>query len=137
MKKKLFILALAICFSCKKEQQNTLKIGTWRAEIKVMEGEILPFNFEVTSAHSLKIFNADEVIFVDDITYRNDSVFINMPSFDGFYIAANLLDGKFEGEFIEESRDRIVSIKAEFGQSERFEVVQKPETIWIIMKYLH
>ena len=128
MKKALIFVTIAICFSCKKEQQNTLKIGIWRAEIKVMDEEMLPFNFEVTSAHSLKIFNADEVIFVDDITYRNDSVFINMPSFDSYYIAAKLSDGKFEGKFIEESRDRIVSIKAEFGQSERFKVIEKPAT---------
>jgi len=126
MYKGFIIASIFLFLSCKKQQLNTLKIGTWRAEIQVLDGKVLPFNFEVTSAHSLKIFNADEVIFVDDISYRNDSVFINMPSFDGYYIAAKLSDGKFEGEFIEESRDRIVSIKAVHGQSERFEVKEKP-----------
>ena len=114
-------------FSCKKESSNTLKLGKWRAEIEVSDKEILPFNFEVTSTKSLKIFNADEVIFLDDITYRNDSVFINMPSFDGYYIAAKFSDDMLEGVFIQESRDRIVPFMAEFGVDERFVVSEQPK----------
>ena len=127
MNRVLIILAITLFFSCKKESSNTLKLGTWRAEIEVSDKEILPFNFEVTSAKCLKIFNADEVIFLDDITYRNDSVFINMPSFDGYYIAAKLTDDMLEGVFIQESRDRIVPFMAEFGIDERFVVSEQPK----------
>jgi len=127
MYKALIIATIVLFFSCGEDSSNTLKLGTWRAELQVSDQEVLPFNFEVTSAHTLKLFNADEVIFVDDITYRNDSVFINMPAFEGYYIAAKLSENSLEGTFVKENRDRVVPFKAKFGDSRRFKISEKPE----------
>jgi len=91
----------------------------WLAELQVNEQEQLPFNFEVTSDNALKIFNAEEVILVNDLTYRNDSVIIKMPVFEG-YIAAKFTDQGLEGQFIKESLDRIMPFKATFNSKERF-----------------
>jgi hypothetical protein len=126
MKKATILFLIKIFISCKKETSNTLSLGTWYAELQVSENEMLPFNFEVTSAQSLKIFNADEVIFVDDITYKNDSVVIKMPAFDGHYIAAKLTNSTLTGVFVEENQERIVAFNAKFGEKERFEVENKP-----------
>jgi thiol-disulfide isomerase/thioredoxin len=126
MKKAAILFLITLCISCKKETSNTLSLGTWYAELQVSENELLPFNFEVTSAQSLKIFNADEVIFVDDITYKNDSVVIKMPAFDGHYIAAKLTNSTLTGVFVEENQERIVAFNAKFGEKERFEVENKP-----------
>ncbi len=124
---KVLIFVLFIFFlSCKEDTTTTLNIGTWRAEMKLSETVTLPFNFEVTSANSLKILNAEEVIFVEEITYRNDSVLIKMPAFDGHYIAARLTERKMEGVFVEESRERVVPFMAEFGVTNRFDVENKP-----------
>jgi len=126
MKKALILVAIIICFSCKKEQQPTLNIGTWLGELQVNEEETIPFNFEVTSVNSLKLFNADEVILVNDITYKNDSVWIKMPAFDGHYFAAKLSNGSLNGIFTEESRGILMPFKATFGVEERFEVDKQP-----------
>lgn len=95
----------------------------WLAQMQVNEEENVPFNFEVTSDSTLKIFNADEVIFVNDITYQNDSVFIKMPVFEG-YIVAKVTDNGMEGRFIKESLDRVMSFKAKSNSKERFEIDQ-------------
>ncbi|MBR9846869.1 MAG: TlpA family protein disulfide reductase, partial [Algicola sp.] len=81
--------------------------------------EVLPFIFEVTSPQSLKIFNAEEVILVNDITYSNDTIVFKTPVFEG-YIEASINKGILKGSFIKESLDRVVPFSAEFGKHERF-----------------
>jgi len=125
MQKALILLLSILTISCKTEHLSTLQLGIWRAELQVSEQETLPFNFEVTSAHTIKIFNADEVIFVDDIIYKNDSVMIKMPAFEGYYIKAKLNDRHLEGRFIKESPDRVVPFHAEFGTDKRFKTEGK------------
>ena len=76
----LFVLIILVsCKSEKEEQSKTLKTGTYKALLKVNDSVNMPFNFKVISEKSLQIFNGDEMIEVDEITYRNDSVFIKTP----------------------------------------------------------
>ncbi|WP_040250284.1 TlpA disulfide reductase family protein [Psychroserpens mesophilus] len=114
----LFLIFLTF-FSCRTNDENELKLGIWRAELQVSPNETLPFIFEVTSPQSLKIFNADEVILVDDITYSNDTIVFRTPVFEG-YIEAIANEGILKGNFIKESLDRVVPFSAEFGKKERF-----------------
>lgn len=103
-----------------------MKQGVWRGELQVSEDEILPFNFEITAKKGMKIFNAEEVILVDDIDYRNDSIFIKMPVFEG-YFALTMNDSVMQGEFIKESLDRILPFKATYNTKTRFdEPIQNP-----------
>ena len=76
--------------------------------------------FEVTSKNTLKIYNADEVIDVDEITYRNDSVFINFPVYEG-YLAARIEGDVLIGNYIKESLERVVPFTAK-KSSERFTI---------------
>ena len=122
MKKILIFIMCIISFSCKKEQTQTLKTGTWLGELQVNDEETLPFNFEVTSENSLKVFNADEVIVVNDITYKNDSVIIKMPAFDSHYFSAKLSDGSLEGTFVEVNRGISMPFKAKYGIKDRFKI---------------
>ena len=121
----LSLLVVLVLISCKNEtktetpKENRLKVGTYRATLEVQDNELLPFNFEVESTDQLKIFNAEEVIEVDEIEYRNDSVFITTPVFEG-YIAATFDGDKLKGSFIKESLNRIVPFSAEFNNSQRF-----------------
>jgi len=119
------ILSAFIIFamlSCKQEKAiNTLELGTYRALLQVSNSETLPFNFEVTTANTLKIFNAEEIIEVDDIEYKNDSVYIKTPVFEG-YIAAKIEGSTWVGSFIKPSLNRIVPFKAELN-STRFDVL--------------
>ncbi|WP_323789616.1 TlpA disulfide reductase family protein [Psychroserpens sp.] len=115
----IFFCIFLILFSCKKEESNDLKLGIWRAELQVTQDEVLPFIFEVTSAQSLKIFNAEEVILVNDISYSNDTIVFKTPVFEG-YVEAVVSNGNLKGNFIKESLNRVVPFSAEFGSNERF-----------------
>ncbi|WCO02927.1 peroxiredoxin family protein [Psychroserpens ponticola] len=115
---RFFLLSL-VFFSCKTEDSNDLQLGVWRAELQLTPDEALPFIFEVTSAQSLKIFNAEEVILVNDITYSNDTIVFKTPVFDGF-VEAVINKGSLKGNFIKEDLGRVVPFTAEFGNSKRF-----------------
>lgn len=107
-------------FSCQENEVKTLEIGTYRGSLIAQDNQLVPFIFEVTSETTLKIFNAEEVIEVDEIEYKNDSIFIKLPYFETV-IAAKLDGNNFQGQWIEEDRDRSVAIYAEYDIKKRFE----------------
>jgi len=107
-------------FSCQENEVKTLEIGTYRGSLIAQDNQLVPFIFEVTSETTLKIFNADEVIEVDEIEYKNDSIFIKLPYFETV-IAAKLDGNNFQGQWIEEDRDRSVAIYAEYDVKKRFD----------------
>jgi thiol-disulfide isomerase/thioredoxin len=120
---RLIIACLIILsiFSCSEEtKKNALKNGTYRAVLKVQDNKVLPFIFRVKSPTKLQIFNAEEVIEVDDVVYRNDSIFIKTPVFEG-YIAAVFDGDQLKGSFIIESLDRVVPFSATYTKDTRFD----------------
>jgi thiol-disulfide isomerase/thioredoxin len=120
MRYSIFLFTIVLFFSCSKKEIQTLEKGTYKAELTVQDNQVLPFIFEVIDKHSLKIFNAEEIINVDEVTYKNDSVYIQTPVFEG-YIAAKIENGALSGSFIKESLDRIVPFKAR-KNPERFSI---------------
>ncbi|HUH27571.1 TlpA disulfide reductase family protein [Gelidibacter sp.] len=125
MKFLLIILSVFTLVSCNKDYSKKMQHGHWLGELQVTDDEILPFNFEVTADKSLKILNAKEVILVDDITYKNDSIFIKMPVF-GSYFALKLTKEGMVGSFINEGMDTKMPFKAIYGSKDRFEVKETP-----------
>ena len=120
MQKLILLFLLAAIFSCNPNYFVTpMKQGVWRGELKLSETEILPFNFEVTGKAGMKIFNAEEVILVDDIEYRNDSVFIKMPVFESYFALKND-DTLMHGSFINESLGRVIPFKSRWNVKNRF-----------------
>ena len=106
---------------CKPDIQKKLQTGTWRAILEVQDNNELPFIFEVESEGHLKIYNAEEVIAVDDIQYRNDSVYIQMPVFPT-YIAAKFVNKEtLKGSFFDNERNREVPFSATYGIAKRFD----------------
>ena len=121
------LITLIIC-SCKTESKpQKLQMGTYRAVIEVQDNEELPFIFEVKSPTELSVFNAEEVLEIDEVLYRNDSVFIKTPVFEGVF-AAKFEGDNLQGRFIQENMGRSVLFKAEFDNTQRFEVDEKPKT---------
>jgi thiol-disulfide isomerase/thioredoxin len=113
MKLTILLALTFLVFSCKEEKKvDTLATGTFRAELKVNDSLNLPFNFEVISENKIHVFNAEEVIEVVDVEYKNDSVYINMPVFEGF-IVAKTEDNNLNGSFIKPSLNRVLPFKAE------------------------
>lgn len=120
MRQSLLVLVLLLVLSCQEKKQKTLEIGTYRGNIIAQDNQAMPFMFEVTSSTTLKIFNAEEVIEVDEITYKNDSVFIKLPFFRTEI--NGVFDGKnIKGQWIDADRDRYVEFYSEYGVEKRFD----------------
>ncbi|TGV01013.1 TlpA disulfide reductase family protein [Flavivirga rizhaonensis] len=119
-------LLILFVFACKQNNEiNKLTTGIYRASLKVNETEGLPFNFEVVSKNKLNIFNAEEIIEVDDITYKNDSVYIKMAVFEG-YLVAKIENDKLTGSFVKAGLNRVMGFSAEKNTT-RFNTSEKPK----------
>lgn len=127
------ILALyTFMISCNEQKKtSSLSEGVWRAELEVMDNEILPFNFKLNKdangAYTMQIMNAEEVINVDEIKLEGDSISIQTPVFEG-YLSGTFTENTMGGVFVKESLDRIVPFTATFGEEERFSAT-KPSAI--------
>ncbi len=117
---------LSLClmyYSCTDKKSNLLAEGMWLAELEVMDNHILPFNFKILKSEqddfSMEIYNAEEVILVDEIFIHADSIKIKTPVFEG-YIAGTFTTNKIKGQFIKEGLDRYVPFEAYYGEENRF-----------------
>ena len=117
----LFFILLITCISCNKQEIVKLKKGTYRAFLKVQDNQELPFIIEVKNDTLLTIVNAEERIIVDEVSYKNDSVYIQTPVYEGYIVAKIKKNNTLEGSFIKESLDRIVPFIAE-NKTERFPI---------------
>jgi len=107
------------------QSPKNLKEGLWRGVFTVPENEI-PFVFEVkgTSAEKTSVFliNGEDRFQLNNITYRNDSVFIPIDLYDAV-LKAKLTENSLEGRLIKLSAakpDNGVPFKAEYGKLPRF-----------------
>ncbi len=117
----LFILFI-ILNSCRDQTVPSLSQGIWRGTMEVQDGELLPFNFTIengSKGYSMEVYNADEVLIIDEIVIDSDSIIIRMPVFEG-YIAGRFTSTSMEGNFIKESLDRVVPFTANYNDSTRF-----------------
>ena len=95
----------------------------YKATLTLQDNQALPFLFKVVHDSLIEIYNAEEIITVDEIRYQNDSVLIQTPVFEG-YIKAKITDDGLVGHFVKESYDRIVPLKA-VKSTTRFESTAK------------
>lgn len=125
MIKKMILILLSIGISaCNPARKNDLKPGSWLAHLEVMDGEMLPFNFrliEQEGSYIMEVYNADEVVTIDDIEFKQDSIYIRMPVYEG-YIAGTFSPETIKGSYIKESLERVVPFKAKYGEAPRFNI---------------
>lgn len=127
MKYFLTLISMVLLSNCQqKPQPIVLNEGIYRGVLELQDSEILPFNFEVRSDSTLIVFNAEERIEINEITYKNDSVFIKFPVFEGV-LAAKIEGNDLSGVFIKESVERVVPFSATFNNSVRFEANNTPD----------
>lgn len=125
MRQLLVILILFSVLSCQNNDTEFLTFGNYRGELKVSDTQKLPFVFNVKDANTLEIYNADEVITVDEIEYKNDSVYIKLPVFEGLLIA-KIKDQTLNGRFVVEEKGREQAFTAYKSQT-RFDNTAKAE----------
>ncbi|NHF59261.1 TlpA family protein disulfide reductase [Flavobacteriaceae bacterium TP-CH-4] len=110
---------------CQQSAPVKLSEGIWRAELMVMDNQVLPFNFQLIQTgsgdYAMEIYNAEEVINVDEIETNGDSILFKTPVFEGF-VRGKFTENRIEGEFIKESLDRIVPFTAVYGEAARFDI---------------
>src|SRR5258708_37055013 len=90
----LFVLAFWLAFSACTSQKAELKAGIWRGVIE-MQGQQLPFNFEVVkmgSRYNVHLKNGGEKLLLDEVNLIGDTVSIVLHIFDA------QLRAKMEGE---------------------------------------
>jgi thiol-disulfide isomerase/thioredoxin len=134
--KKIILLAmagfLAACSSTGTENSTKAdynpKNGMWRATISLNDSIDLPFNFSLTggdSAYTISIYNSDEKIEVQDISWVGDSLKIQMPVFAN-YLLVKPGHMSLEGYYINPDAENYrLPFKAVYGDSSRFEVTAK------------
>lgn len=128
---KLGVVLLLFLFvtACEGIKTEAPLAGNWRGELAVMDGQMLPFNFRLVQSgpmeYGLEISNAEELISVDEVTIKGDSIIIQTPVFEG-YIAGTFTKDQIEGKFIKESLERVVPFKAIYGPTDRFDAKNKP-----------
>lgn len=130
MKKILYIALLGVFgLSCTFQKEVQPAEGIWLGRLDALDNAFLPFNFQVKKLpegnFEIEIYNAEEVISVDEIEIKGDSIKIKMPVFEG-YIAGTFSKEKITGSFIKESLDRQVPFTAIFGDTARFKTTEKP-----------
>ncbi len=115
------ILSMAF-LACTPPVQKTPDTGLWLAHLEVMDGKVLPFNFRMDIRNEgliMEVYNAREVITIDEIETWGDSILIKMPVFEG-YIQGRFTSDSINGNFIKESLDRVVPFYATHGELPRF-----------------
>lgn len=131
MRNVAFLLLMLFAFvGCQEESKPQLSEGIWLAQLEVQDGKVLPFNFKLTKAgedYHMQVYNAEEIIDIDEIEIDKDSITIKMPVYEG-YIAGTFSNTGMTGSFIKESLDRVVPFHAEFNMKDRFEVSDSPKT---------
>ncbi|RDY61361.1 peroxiredoxin family protein [Flagellimonas nanhaiensis] len=118
-----FCAVIMLLTSCK-DKEKELAIGDWWGKMDVSSTDVLPFNFYLfkneEGDYNMEMYNADEVVTVDEIKIDGDSIRIQMPIFEG-YISGTFSANEIKGNFIKESLDRIVPFNAVYGKHDRFE----------------
>ena len=130
IKKILLVFACISVLGCGAGEDNAPQEGSWRAYLEVMDQELLPFNFELSKiddAYILEVFNADEIVAIDNIEIKQDSIYIRMPVFEG-YIAGTFTSQTMEGSYIKESLGRVVPFRAKYGKAPRFDPVNEAKS---------
>ena len=122
-------LLFAACQSPKSINEVTndsaVKTGLWKMEMELAEEKLLPFEFELIEENGnlkMHIFNAEEVIEVEEIEQRDDSLFIQLPIFESVFELYIKNDSTIQGFWINyyKSADYKIPVVATFGKGTRF-----------------
>ena len=128
MKKHIFlsfgILVVTLLTSCqKKELIPELKTGDWRGEITI-QSQQLPFNFEVRKVENkfiIDLHDGENIIELDEVSVKKDSVFFTMHIFD-IDVKAKIEENSLQGTYTKNyATDYVLPFKATFGKSNRID----------------
>ncbi|MCK0192789.1 TlpA disulfide reductase family protein [Arenibacter sp. F20364] len=127
----LMFLLVIVIIGCRQSATVGLTEGYWLSELQLGDNQLLPFNFKVVvlgnGEYNIELYNAEEIILIDEIQVLGDSVVIKMPVFEG-YLAGKYNEKEINGKFIKENEERVVPFRAVHGIKERFKSNGIPNT---------
>ncbi len=129
MKQSIFLLfsLVVLMVSCKNNQATKPQVGIWRGVLTLHPGKELPFNFELTASGKIKIFNADEVIEVDEVNIKGDSISIRLPVFDA-EIKGTFTENSIRAFYNKNPKNENIPFHATYGETNRFLKSSQKET---------
>lgn len=126
--KNIFWLLIAISLlSCDRDPVMP-KAGEWRAVLDLGNGKELPFLMQYNADNSIVIFNAEESIEIKDVRFKEDSIIIHHPVFEGVFKGIYSRDSIY-GDFVKPSLDRIIPFLMKQGRAQRFTVAKAPSVV--------
>lgn len=117
----LIIFFFVLLVSCKNEQAEKPETGIWRGVLTLHPGKRLPFNFELTTEGKIKIFNADEVIDVEEVTINGDSISFRLPVFDAV-IKGTFTRNTIDAFYNKNPKNENIPFHATLGDTTRFPI---------------
>ena len=121
----LLVLALWLVVDSCTLQKTELRAGIWRGVIE-MQGQQLPFNFEVVkvaSGYNIYLKNGAEKLLLDEVNVIQDTVSIVLHIFDA-ELRAKMDGGELTGFFIKNTEKNYrLPFRATLGDDYRFEKV--------------
>jgi thiol-disulfide isomerase/thioredoxin len=117
----LIFFSISVILSCQPKAPD-LKTGTWRGVIGI-QGKELPFTFDIEKdgeSYRAYLKNVSEKILLDEISFRSDSVYMNLHVFDAD-LRARVEGDKLTGTFYKKyAPDFSMPFFATFGDDYRF-----------------
>jgi len=131
MKSKFIVLFIVLAFTqaCSVINSNKkLQQGDWIFQLHIDKENpqlTIPFNVDIIDSNLMVIKNSAERIEVNEITYRNDSVFIIMPVF-GSEFKAKLSGNSISGDYYNYNKSTIspIPFSGQFGVKDRFKTTE-------------
>lgn len=125
-------LILLLFAGCDTKKSTALATGTWKGELLREDGIKIPFNFELIAEkdhpYQLDIRNGEESLLVDEVTQKDDSLFIVMPLFDSDFRLhiknAQTLEGVWSKYYSDHTES--MKFKAVQGDEARFTTHGQP-----------
>ena len=119
-----FTIFLFGCYQTKQNKEE-LRTGFWRMEMELSEGKILPFEFELNKNNqswSMIIFNGEEEIEVDEVSWKNDTLAVQLPIFESEFVLVPENREKLKGYWWNyyKGEDYKIKVQAEYGKGTRF-----------------
>jgi thiol-disulfide isomerase/thioredoxin len=125
--KYIFWLIAILLISCDRDPVMP-KVGQWRAVLDLGNGKELPFLMQYNADNSIVIFNAEEAIEIKDVKFREDSIFIQHPVFEGVFKGVYSRDSIY-GDFVKPSLNREIPFLMKQGRAQRFTVTKAPSVV--------
>ena len=96
------------------------KPGDWRLTFALSPQKELPVEMKWSEEGVISMTNASEVIEWTDIEFKEDSITLSHPVFEGVFKGV-YSEEKITGDYIKPSLDRVVPFTMSYGNSNRFE----------------